>query len=132
MAVDTGKVSETDARLENYMLRSLRDRVQEPECESLRLQWLLQILKPSQGRGRRTECANNGIVKGGDCSENQHLQYLLADRRTNSPSPAPEGFLHQPQLFDLLNLGSHSPEGELQRVISAGRTQPLALQSRAV
>jgi hypothetical protein len=64
--------------------------------------------------------------------ENQHLQHLLADRRTNSPSPAPEGFLNQPQLFDLLNLGSRSPEGELQRVISAGRTQSLALQSRAV
>ena len=64
--------------------------------------------------------------------ENQHLQHLLADRRTNSPLPAPEGFLHQPHLFDLLNLGSHSPEGELQHVISAGRTQSPALQSRAV
>jgi hypothetical protein len=37
MAVDTEKASETDARLENYMLRLLRDRVQESECEPLRL-----------------------------------------------------------------------------------------------
>lgn len=95
MAVDTEKASETDARLENYMLRLLRDRVQESECESLRLQYFSDgetfIGKKQADRMREQwDCERRRLQR-----ENQHLQHLLADRRTHSPSPAPEGFLHQ-------------------------------------
>ncbi|KKA23891.1 hypothetical protein T310_2075 [Rasamsonia emersonii CBS 393.64] len=118
-SADADESRMTIARLENYMLTMLRDRVQESEWK-MEAARLLEELRKERRRNQRNPRSY------------QNLQKLFASRVALSPSPAPGGCIDQPQLFNLINIEPHFAEAGLQRVISACRNQSLALQSRAL